>query len=790
MSDEVVIPGSKKRRLRGSCDICKRRKIRCDSAEMPGGRCSNCIAFNSECTHDNAKRKTVPGKNPLQENAALMNRSPEEHVAAIIQHTTGYIKDEDVRRVLLNVAHYARGLERDLENQGASPSNPSLTPPPADFTAAEGSQAIILKQEEEEPSVDGVLTERFERFTLDTDANRYFGKSSHYQLIDTAINVSEMCVRDNPKASNTLPPVKRSQFWDSQWEHEDIFREDERPPLLFPEPDLMHQLISIYFLRINTTLGLIHRPTFERSFALGLHLSDFHFGSVVLAICALASKYTDDPRVLYPGADSLLSSGWIYFRQIRPTRSSARRAINLYEAQTICLYVIYSQGSSTPETCWDLAGLAIRYAQDVGIHRRNRFEDKFLDEQWKRVFWVFLAMDALCSNYWGRPRATTISDYDLDYPVECDDDYWDSDPGASFQQPPGKLTYMSYVIAYVKLLEILGEAQNTIYLVKSKAKSAQAVKDTVANLDSSLNKWVANVPEHLRWDPKMEDPLFSVQSAILHISYYHIQIQVHRIFVVIPRVVKTMSSDQCNRFSWHSPSLVICINAARACGHIAEIAVKKGMGAHPHVLFAVFDSCVLLLMALWAGRNVGLTVDYAKMMRDVDICLSVLKTLEEQWHLAGRERDIICELMIAANMDTSLLRNLPRPINDMHTPGMSSASSGSSQESSPLSVPAGEPMYPELDLPLYTQDLQKPPLYDAFSWTDFMDATERGVGSMNAAPAFFSGGYDAGLAEMDMFAGPPSGSNWGDWNRYISNVEQMMGSGPAWNTGGMDPSHL
>ncbi|KAF8127743.1 hypothetical protein K438DRAFT_925853 [Mycena galopus ATCC 62051] len=43
-------PGSKRRRRRGACDSCKQRKVRCDSARLPGGVCSNCIAFNSQCT--------------------------------------------------------------------------------------------------------------------------------------------------------------------------------------------------------------------------------------------------------------------------------------------------------------------------------------------------------------------------------------------------------------------------------------------------------------------------------------------------------------------------------------------------------------------------------------------------------------------------------------------------------------------------------------------------------------------------------------------------------------------
>ncbi|KAF5334021.1 hypothetical protein D9611_014885 [Ephemerocybe angulata] len=49
----------KQRRLQGSCDLCRQKKVKCDSAKMPGFRCTNCIAFDSECTHFHVTKKTT-----------------------------------------------------------------------------------------------------------------------------------------------------------------------------------------------------------------------------------------------------------------------------------------------------------------------------------------------------------------------------------------------------------------------------------------------------------------------------------------------------------------------------------------------------------------------------------------------------------------------------------------------------------------------------------------------------------------------------------------------------------
>ncbi|KAF9265789.1 hypothetical protein L218DRAFT_118935 [Marasmius fiardii PR-910] len=51
-----TIKKPKATRLQGACDHCRRRKIKCDSAKMPDGRCSNCIASNLVCPH------TIPAK--------------------------------------------------------------------------------------------------------------------------------------------------------------------------------------------------------------------------------------------------------------------------------------------------------------------------------------------------------------------------------------------------------------------------------------------------------------------------------------------------------------------------------------------------------------------------------------------------------------------------------------------------------------------------------------------------------------------------------------------------------
>lgn len=55
------------------------------------------------------------------------------------------------------------------------------------------------------------------------------------------------------------------------------------------------------------------------------------------------------------------------------------------------------------------------------------------------------------------------SSYDLDFPVECDDEYWyTDDPSLAFKQPPGKPSKVSFFRHFIKLCQIHGRALRTI----------------------------------------------------------------------------------------------------------------------------------------------------------------------------------------------------------------------------------------------------------------------------------------------------------------------------------------
>jgi len=103
--------------------------------------------------------------------------------------------------------------------------------------------------------------------------------------------------------------------------------------LIFPELSLMRHLLETYFEIHNIILPILHRPTFEWSFADKLYERNESFGVVVLLMCAIACRYSDDPRVTHPITTSTSNTGWNLFNQVDRLRRTRLLGHQLYDAQ-------------------------------------------------------------------------------------------------------------------------------------------------------------------------------------------------------------------------------------------------------------------------------------------------------------------------------------------------------------------------------------------------------------------------------------------------------------------------
>ncbi|KAG7086804.1 hypothetical protein E1B28_002730 [Marasmius oreades] len=841
---------------------------------MPGNICSNCIMFNSECTHvlANSKKRGAP-KPPIQSQNTVgypqASASPTETTSTTRSFADSIHKTSSTRQELTDsvlsasyvfphdlveahskifeLASYARYLEQQLTAARRSPSlavtNRSTRSPPTPHFSGPGLTYSTSQTSADEDSEEGMIniavSDPMKRLALHQEGDAFYGKSSDMVFIKSAIDAkAEYTSSTGGEERVEIKGLKRPEFWNTftlQWQRVPCQFE---PPLDFPSPGLMSLLIQHFFDDYNVIFPLLHRPTFEKDVTGGRHLFDARFGLMLLSVCAIGSRFLDlnDERLLNEGVLDLSeaktsrkhSLGWRWYRQIGYRAMSvdfSPSRPDVCEVQLICNCIMFLQPTSTPDVCWLLLGHGVRYAVGAGVHRKSfrggvgTYSTE--KELWKRAFWCLVTIDTLMSAFLGRPRATNPADYDLEFPVECDDEYWDQpDPEQNFKQPSGKPCIVSGYVQMLKLVDIFGFAQRTIYSVRKSQPpegitSLEQDQAAIKELDQALNEWIDNIPDYLRWNPHMysENKLFFNQSSTLHAHFYWVQIQIHRPFLRVKG-----NRHRGMAFS----SLAVCANAARSCSHVMDVQCREGELPipFPGTQMVLFNSAVVLLLNIWGGKKLGVTPDPVREMNDVYKCLNVLRSYEERWQIGGRLSDILTELISVSDLNI-----IPTPSTSLKRPHPSDHDQTTSETGTDLQI-ASAVVYPGIDytaassqstsngnlweeptfsgLPLYTRDLGRLPLHgsthDLFggdlhslqsSSRTTVQQQSAGQATDQITPTWPHLGHDGpslldgsnpgqsvslNSGALAMWSGTPGEYGWEDWSSYVSSIDDILRS--------------
>ncbi|KAJ8483292.1 hypothetical protein ONZ45_g14646 [Pleurotus djamor] len=496
-------PLKKRSKVQRACNMC-------DGSEMKDGMaCSNCVTAGQECVYavTSTKRGPYHGKAYVHKIETRL-----EKLERLFRHLHPEMDLDDLDGLLQQQELNAQSERSSAPLSRMSPS-PGSVKEPADYSEfIEGviraaAEISISSIPDEDYSINPRLIEELAgipKGDFHNESTRFFGKSSEPAFLQAAIDLKiGVTAQQNNNCVDARFLIRRREvFWEvPKWEA--LPSIDLPPPTYhFPGPDLMQSLIHLYFVHWNLYLPLLHRPTFEKAVRDGLHLRDVAFGGVVMLVCANGAKFSDDPRVLLDGTTSPLSRGWRWFLQVQFVKKSLAVAPSLYDIQFYCLAIHFLKGSSYTHASWLLVGIALRLALDRGIHRSKRTErvSKVDHELWKRAFWILISMDRMISTILGRPSAIGDEDFDLDYPLEVDDEYWDHpDPDQSWKQPPNKPSLITAFSYHLRLTHILGLASRALYS-SNKTKTFLGIlgyeQTIVAAFDSNLNKWIDSVPEH------------------------------------------------------------------------------------------------------------------------------------------------------------------------------------------------------------------------------------------------------------------------------------------------------
>ncbi|KAK0443809.1 fungal-specific transcription factor domain-containing protein [Armillaria borealis] len=693
----------RKRRMTCACDRCRVRKIRCKHAAEQGNRCLNCIAVDVECTYKAPTKKRGQKPNPEQDDAPI---SP------------NFQKRKNSASYVASLKRRAEKLERTIKEL-----NPNAILP-------EGRKRHNLSLKHDKAF-----------------SERCFGSSSSLALFMSALSTKKKLTGN----LNTMHLQDYSNLY--PWER--ATADAEKSCYVFPDNDLIMNLVAIYFETINPILPILHQPSFTKDVVNGLHLRSENFGGTLLLVLAVASRYSDDPRVL-ADPSSRLSAGWRFIVQAPIFKKAVLAPPGLYELQSPVLGVIYSMGTSVPQFSWTVIGVGLRAATEIGLHRQKPKGHKLTvnDELKKRSFWALVMLDRLLSLYLGRPVMMQEEDFDLEPPIECDDEYWDigTDGEVYFCQPADKPSKISYFNAQIRLSGIMSVVARNLYSIKKgRDMLGLAEKDDqhiVADIDSSMNAWMNSIPDHLRWDPDNNNTTFFYQSAVLYSTYYMLQIHIHRPFL---RTDSPLSE----------PSLAISTTAARSCTRIHQVYSTRIKFSVPYIVMGAFMSGAVLAMNIWSRKWAGHPPN-ADDLTGFKQCLATFIHAADTWNVAGRSLKMfkgMASVETASVLDsTSIPATFPQEI------------------SAPVAAPIWSP-YTVPDAP--PEQVQQFATAYLVNYSATHPSAEPPLDQTNkdSSSSFQSSFFDItepllsdGLGTIDMWSYAPPGFSFAEWDAYVASM--------------------
>ncbi|KAF8458322.1 fungal-specific transcription factor domain-containing protein [Terfezia claveryi] len=563
----------KRRRIARACDMCRKKKIKCDG-RLPA--CTHCANYNTECVFTLVEKKRNPPKG-AKYIEGLENRLG--RMESLLK-LSGLLPDDPDGKTDLG------DLERRLTEQSQGRASVSVagrsssesvrghTPGSSPMHSVINSPTSKAKDEEEAENLSDMMCSLV---TNNCGETRFIGSSSGFSIFspkgiqwvnektgDTSFQ--DMITNATAQDSSRFFPTKNGVFGQ-------LFENRKRNPMPPKGPTMT--LVADFFVNFNNLFPLFHRPTFE--YLLNRHFSDSPLAdsgwyaalNMVLAIaCRLRISHPlqiDDKVAPWVGVER----SWQYFQNAAGLLTELLlKNSDLMTIQAILAMSLFMQGTANPQPSYFLIAAAVRLANSIGMHRRGSwFGLSAVEvEQRRRVFWIMYLLDKEIALRSGRPGAINDDDVNVDLPEE--------DPADGVGNIPlaGGKTKVNLFRLIAQFSTIEGKVYMHLYSAKASRQTDQEILNTIGDLDLELEKWKTSVPIEIRPDNEIkvdEGPLV-LHVVMLHFAYHNCLTTIHRMSIhhgywtsrLSNYAISGLSAKPLNPRVFSSAAL--CVSAARS----------------------------------------------------------------------------------------------------------------------------------------------------------------------------------------------------------------------------------
>ncbi|KAK3684774.1 fungal-specific transcription factor domain-containing protein [Podospora appendiculata] len=536
---------AKRRRIARACDMCRKKKIKCDG-KLPA--CTHCINYKTDCVFTQVEKKRNPPKGAKYIEGLENRLGRMEHLLKL----SGLLDEDDngatdlgtLEKKLAEKHQQSRQPSQAISNPtspsqatsgqdetSSTPRSSLASPEPTKISEKRKSITPEKEKNGEEEEVAALSEMMCSLVTNNLGETRYIGSSSGFSIFSPK---GIQWVNEKMGDSSFQQMITDVSIDDHKWTawKPDVFGDLFRRTVfreLPPKAETL-SLLKDFFENFNCMLPLFHQPTFmhlvERQYSTDPYQGSGWWASlnVVLAIAYRLRVMSN----LVPAEED--DKAWGYLKNAMSViLELTMRNTDLLSVQALLGMALFMQGTPNPQPSSLLISTAIRLSHNIGLHKRGTgFNLNPIEiEQRKRVFWIAYMLDKdLCLRS-GRPPAQDDDDMNVDLP--------DADPEDNIGNIPladgkGKMNLFRVMC---ELAMVEGKVYNKLYSTKATKQSPGETLNTIGELDQELEDWKDSIPIDFRPEHEIKashTPLI-LHIVMLHFNYYNCLTTIHRMSI-------------------------------------------------------------------------------------------------------------------------------------------------------------------------------------------------------------------------------------------------------------------
>ncbi|PMD43578.1 hypothetical protein L207DRAFT_542783 [Hyaloscypha variabilis F] len=636
---------AKRRRIARACDMCRKKKIKCDG-KMPA--CTHCINYKTECVFTQVEKKRNPPKG-AKYIEGLENRLG--RMESLLR-LSGLLTEDDNGRTDLGTLEKRLAEKRESQRQseapGSQPTSPShstpyegnsstprstlASPEPNTKNGDKRKSTISEKSEEEVEALSDMMCSLV---TNNCGETRYIGSSSGFSIFSPK---GIQWVNDKTGDSSFQEMISASSVDENKWMYwkPEVFSDLFRRPIfqqLPPKPECV-SLLKDFFENFNCMFPLFHQPTFmhlvDRQYSRDPYEGSGWWASLNVAL-AIAHRLRVMSNLVPKDEDE---KAWGYLKNaIGVFTELTLRNTDLLSVQALLGMAMFLQGTPNPQPSFFLVAAAIRSSHSIGLHKKGSgFNLNPVEiEQRKRVFWIAYMLDKDICLRSGRPPAQDDDDMNVELPSADPEDNIGNIPLADGK---GKVNLFRLMCEFAT---IESKVYKQLYSTKASKQSDGELLNTIGELDHLLEEWKDSIPVDFRPEHEIKashTPLI-LHIVVLHFSYYNCLTTIHRMSVhhgywtsrLSNYAIQGLNARPLNPRVFSSAAL--CVSAARASIHLIKYVPQGDFQCVWLILYFPVSALVTLFGNILQNPQDPRARSDVRLMNLVVSFLSMLVTEEE-----------------------------------------------------------------------------------------------------------------------------------------------------------------